>query len=232
MHHAHCFHFNVPILGDRTDRGAPNYCLLSIDLGNPQEENWSTLIGEHDRNVLEWAACVSKDRLVTSYMVDVKNALKVNKLIGRYRPTVAYTESLFKTSNIPTLCCLGRILERVSAHQPTEHVKTNSYIRYIRQTWGVGGPYLSLSRLIYIAVFFMKGVRSVDGAVPVRLPPRHRLRGGVLGREETLGTLLQVQLDDNSRHHLQGRHGQGRPAKGRTLSGMIWNILLIQQLPP
>lgn len=61
----------------RTDRGAPNYCLLSIDLDSPHYTNWTTLIGEHDRNVLEWAACVSKDRLVTCYMVDVKNALKV-----------------------------------------------------------------------------------------------------------------------------------------------------------
>ena len=71
------FHFSLLLHHRRTDRGAPNYCLLSIDLNSPHYTNWTTLIGEHDRNVLEWAACVSKDRLVTCYMVDVKNALKV-----------------------------------------------------------------------------------------------------------------------------------------------------------
>ena len=75
----------------RTDRGAPNYCLVSVDLESPHYTNWTTLIGEHDRNVLEWAACVGKDRIVTCYMVDVKNALKVRlklrQLIqeGKYR---------------------------------------------------------------------------------------------------------------------------------------------------
>ena len=64
-------------LNHRTDRGAPNYCLVSVDLESPHYTNWTTLIGEHDRNVLEWAACVGKDRIVTCYMVDVKNALKV-----------------------------------------------------------------------------------------------------------------------------------------------------------
>ncbi len=40
------------------------FCLL--------QENWVTLVPEHDHDVLEWAACVNENKLVLCYLHDVK----------------------------------------------------------------------------------------------------------------------------------------------------------------
>jgi prolyl oligopeptidase len=61
----------------RTNKAAPNYCLLSIDLAKPEAENWNVLLKEDEANVLEWATCVNEDKLVVCHMEDVKNTLKV-----------------------------------------------------------------------------------------------------------------------------------------------------------
>jgi len=34
--------------------------------------NWSTLIGEHQSDVLEWVACINMSQLVLCYLQDVK----------------------------------------------------------------------------------------------------------------------------------------------------------------
>ncbi len=52
----------------RTNKNAPNYRLIVIDLEHPQESNWSVLVEEHERNVLEWATCVNDDKLIVCYM--------------------------------------------------------------------------------------------------------------------------------------------------------------------
>ena len=36
------------------------------------QEKWQTLVAESDRDVLEWACCVNKDKLVLCYLHDVK----------------------------------------------------------------------------------------------------------------------------------------------------------------
>jgi len=52
----------------RTNKDAPNYRLIVIDFDKPEEANWTTLVPEHERNVLEWATCVNYDKLVVCYM--------------------------------------------------------------------------------------------------------------------------------------------------------------------
>ncbi|XP_061392707.1 prolyl endopeptidase-like [Musca vetustissima] len=63
-----------------TNNGASNYRVIIIDLENPAEENWQTLIPEHARDVLNWVDCVDNDKLVLNYMHDVKSLLQVNSL--------------------------------------------------------------------------------------------------------------------------------------------------------
>ncbi|XP_053958448.1 prolyl endopeptidase [Anastrepha ludens] len=64
----------------RTNKNAPNYRIVIIDLENPLEEYWETIIPEQESDVLDWAKCVDEDKLLLCYMQDVKSALQVNCL--------------------------------------------------------------------------------------------------------------------------------------------------------
>ncbi|XP_059086874.1 prolyl endopeptidase-like [Tigriopus californicus] len=64
----------------RSNKNAPRYQLICIDLEHPEEKNWSILIPEHESNILEWATCVDQDKLVVCYMEDVKSILKTHDL--------------------------------------------------------------------------------------------------------------------------------------------------------
>lgn len=58
---------------------------LSIDVS---QDNWKTLVPEHDHDVLEWAACVNKTKLVLCYLHDVKVRAEISlitDLINLYR---------------------------------------------------------------------------------------------------------------------------------------------------
>ncbi|KAJ6648028.1 Prolyl endopeptidase [Pseudolycoriella hygida] len=65
----------------RTDKNAPNYRLICIDLDNPEEKNWKTLIAvrlsPHENY---WAACVNEDKLILGYIHNVKSLLQVHSL--------------------------------------------------------------------------------------------------------------------------------------------------------
>lgn len=86
----------------RTNKNAPRYKLICIDLDNPEEKNWSTLIPEHETNILEWAICVDHDKLVVCYMevlshfylLDIKiSAFKVQSGRGKSNETITFVES-------------------------------------------------------------------------------------------------------------------------------------------
>jgi prolyl oligopeptidase len=64
----------------QTNRNAKNFKLIQIDLEKPSEANWVDLVAEQERDVLDWAAGVAGDKLVTCYMQDVKNVLQLRDL--------------------------------------------------------------------------------------------------------------------------------------------------------
>ncbi|XP_055295103.1 prolyl endopeptidase-like [Sitodiplosis mosellana] len=64
----------------RTNKNAPNYRLVVIDFDNFAEKSWTTLIEENSNDVLTWAQCVDKDKIVIHYLHDVKSVLQVHSL--------------------------------------------------------------------------------------------------------------------------------------------------------
>ena len=59
----------------RTNKGAPNFRLIAVDLENFKLNEWTEIIAEHPHNVLDWACAVDKDKLVVCYIEDVKVCL-------------------------------------------------------------------------------------------------------------------------------------------------------------
>ncbi|EMP28993.1 Prolyl endopeptidase [Chelonia mydas] len=64
----------------KTNRHAPNYRLINIDFSDSDESKWKVLVPEHQRDVLEWVACVRSNFLVLCYLHDVKNVLQLHDL--------------------------------------------------------------------------------------------------------------------------------------------------------
>ncbi|XP_066573522.1 prolyl endopeptidase [Amia ocellicauda] len=64
----------------RTNLKAPRYKLININLEQPEPSKWSTLIPEHEKDVLGFVACVNFSFLLVNYVHDVKDVLHLYEL--------------------------------------------------------------------------------------------------------------------------------------------------------
>ncbi|XP_018603348.2 prolyl endopeptidase isoform X1 [Scleropages formosus] len=64
----------------RTNLQAPRYRVINIDLQKPDPTNWSTLIPQHEKDVLGFVACVNQHYLLVNYVHDVKDILQLYEL--------------------------------------------------------------------------------------------------------------------------------------------------------
>lgn len=62
----------------RTNKDAPRYKLVQIDLKDPT--TWVEILPQSEKDVLESAVAVNGDQLVVSYLSDVKNVLELRDL--------------------------------------------------------------------------------------------------------------------------------------------------------
>jgi len=70
---------NAPYHFFRTNKDAPNFRVITIDMNNPAESSRSVILPQKKRKVLEWCAVV-QDFLVASYLSRVQSTLKIHKL--------------------------------------------------------------------------------------------------------------------------------------------------------
>ncbi|KAL5013132.1 hypothetical protein ScPMuIL_007402 [Solemya velum] len=95
----------------KTNLNSPRYKLINIDLSKPEMENWTTLVTEDEKSVLEWAGVVNNNKLILCYLEDVKNQMYVHNLesgartgtlslkvgtIGEFSGKKKYTEIFYK----------------------------------------------------------------------------------------------------------------------------------------
>lgn len=64
----------------RTNKNAPNFRLIKIDLKSPAIDNWVDLIPEHPKDVLDWCSVANNDVLIACYIKDVTNIIELRKL--------------------------------------------------------------------------------------------------------------------------------------------------------
>lgn len=81
----------------RTDHGAPNFKLVSVDFDHPEKANWKTIIPE-SKNMMEGVS-VAGDKYIANYLVDVKSQL------------VIYDKQGNKLGDIPTekMCSVSEL---------------------------------------------------------------------------------------------------------------------------
>lgn len=61
----------------RTNKDAPNYRIIIIDFNNPVESEWTNLIEENPKDVLDNFLVINNTMLVVCYLKDVKNTMHI-----------------------------------------------------------------------------------------------------------------------------------------------------------
>lgn len=59
---------------------APRYRLINIDIQKPDRQLWTTLIPQHDKDVLSSVSCVNQRHLLVNFIHDVKDVLQLFQL--------------------------------------------------------------------------------------------------------------------------------------------------------
>uniref|UniRef100_H2SNL2 Prolyl endopeptidase n=2 Tax=Takifugu rubripes TaxID=31033 RepID=H2SNL2_TAKRU len=59
---------------------APRYRLINIDIQRPERQHWTTIIPQHEKDVMSFASCVNQCHLLVNYLHDVKDILQVYEL--------------------------------------------------------------------------------------------------------------------------------------------------------
>lgn len=69
----HLFYF-------RTNKNAPNFRIVRLDIHRPEPENWIDIVPEHGKDVLDTAICVHGNKLAIIYIRDVINVIVLHQL--------------------------------------------------------------------------------------------------------------------------------------------------------
>eukprot|EP01128_Nolandella_sp_AFSM9_P006698 TRINITY_DN3508_c0_g1_i1.p1 TRINITY_DN3508_c0_g1~~TRINITY_DN3508_c0_g1_i1.p1 ORF type:complete len:758 (-),score=207.38 TRINITY_DN3508_c0_g1_i1:98-2245(-) len=66
----------------KTNLNAPRYKLITIDIANPEKENWKDVLAESDKDVLSYVNCVDNDKFLVAFIRDVADVLELFSLQG------------------------------------------------------------------------------------------------------------------------------------------------------
>lgn len=64
----------------KTTKNAPRGKVIILDLNNPDEKHWKTLIAENKTKTLDMAAAVAKDKLITHYIDNVRSVMQLHDM--------------------------------------------------------------------------------------------------------------------------------------------------------
>ena len=67
-----------------TNKDAPNFRVVKVDLNKPQVEKWIDVIPHNPKHKLQEVSLNAEDKLITHYLVDVCSQLKVYDLEGKF----------------------------------------------------------------------------------------------------------------------------------------------------
>ncbi|XP_035707476.1 prolyl endopeptidase isoform X3 [Folsomia candida] len=69
-----------PLIYLRTNKAAPNYRIVGIDVTNVDESSWMVLVREESHRVLQFAFAIMKDKVVLGYLEDCRSKLELRNM--------------------------------------------------------------------------------------------------------------------------------------------------------